>query len=70
VTRQPLNSKHADEPGHPVAFTDYVDFAQYTIIVALRPAAYRARDTVHEMLTVYEGEPPADDDGDQLGVQR
>lgn len=67
VARQPLNHDRKNEPGHPVAFTGYVDQQQYTVTVALHPDAYCDPDTVHELLTVYKGKPPAAAGGQQGG---
>lgn len=50
-----------DDPGQPVAFTGDVDGERYTVIAALRPGGYRSAETKHTVLTVYEGDPPADD---------
>ena len=71
VTRRPFEGvTDADDPGHPVAFVGDVDGDTYTVIAALRPAAYRESDTVHDLLTVYPNDVTQSTAGDQTGVDR
>jgi len=71
VTRRPFRGiTDADDPGHPVAFVGDVDGDTYTVIAALRPAAYRESDTVHDLLTVYPNDVTQSAAGDQTGVDR
>ncbi len=71
VTRRPFDGvTDADDPGQPVAFIGDVDGHAYTVIAALRPAAYRQPDTVHDLLTVYATDVRPDTAVDQTGGEQ
>jgi len=53
--------------GTPVGFTTAIRGEPWTVVVALRPAAF-VDDGKHRALTVFQGTPtPADRDGDAVG---